>query len=158
MHRISAAPSSGWENRAATDGRSARLGRVQARARRGASAPRSAKGARFMSETKTVSVGQIGRSLPRVEARAKVTGRAEYVHNLRLPGMLWAKIARSTVPHGRIRHIDTSAVQATHGVYSVIPSLPARTSSGSSRTRISGLHFTIIGSWRSERDDYLAGR
>jgi hypothetical protein len=60
-----------------------------------------------MSETKTVSVGQIGRSLPRVEARAKVTGRAEYVHNLRLPGMLWAKIARSTVPHGRIRHIDT---------------------------------------------------
>src|ERR1700726_40321 len=100
--------------------RSARLGRVQARARRGASAPRSAKGARFMSETKTVSVGQIGRSLPRVEARAKVTGRAEYVHNLRLPGMLWAKIARSTVPHGRIRHIDTSAAQATHGVYSVV--------------------------------------
>jgi len=73
-----------------------------------------------MSETKTVSVGQIGRSLPRVEARAKVTGRAEYVHNLRLPGMLWAKIARSTVPHGRIRHIDTSAAQATHGVYSVV--------------------------------------
>src|SRR5262249_20202259 len=40
--------------------------------------------------------------------------------NLRLPGMLWAKIARSTVPHGRIRHIDTSAAQATHGVYCVV--------------------------------------
>ena len=111
-----------------------------------------------MSETKTVSVGQIGRSLPRVEARAKVTGRAEYVHNLRLPGMLWAKIARSTVPHGRIRHNDTSAVQATHGVYSVIPSLPARTSSGSSRTRISGRHFTISRSWRSEKCDSPASR
>ena len=73
-----------------------------------------------MSDTKTISAGQIGRSLPRAEARAKVTGRAEYVHNLRLPGMLWAKIARSTVPHGRIRHIDTSAAQATHGVYSVV--------------------------------------
>jgi CO/xanthine dehydrogenase Mo-binding subunit len=73
-----------------------------------------------MSDPKTISAGQIGRSLPRVEARAKVTGRAEYIHNLRLPGMLWAKIARSTVPHGRIRHIDTSAAQATRGVYSVI--------------------------------------
>src|SRR5580693_10597541 len=100
--------------------RSARLGRVQARARRGASAPRSAKGARFMSETKTVSVGQIGRSLPRVEARAKVTGRAEYVHNLRLPGMLYGKIARSTVPHGRIRHIDTRAAKAVAGVHRVV--------------------------------------
>jgi len=73
-----------------------------------------------MSDTKTISAGQIGRSLPRVEARAKVTGRADYIHNLRLPGMLWAKIARSTVPHGRIRHIDTSAAQAAHGVYSVV--------------------------------------
>ena len=73
-----------------------------------------------MSDTKTISASQIGRSLARVEARAKVTGRAEYIHNLRLPRMLWAKIARSTVPHGRIRHIDTSAAQATHGVYSVV--------------------------------------
>ena len=32
-----------------------------------------------MSDTKTISAGQIGRSLPRVEARAKVTGRAEYI-------------------------------------------------------------------------------
>jgi CO/xanthine dehydrogenase Mo-binding subunit len=73
-----------------------------------------------MSHMRTISGSQIGRSLPRIEARAKVTGRAEYIHNLRLPGMLWAKIARSTVPHGRIRHIDTSAAQATPGVHSVV--------------------------------------
>jgi hypothetical protein len=30
--------------------------------------------------------GQIGRALPRLEGRDKVTGRAEYTHNLRLPG------------------------------------------------------------------------
>src|SRR6202047_1252532 len=107
--------------------RSARLGRVQARARRGASAPRSAKGARFMSETKTVSVGQIGRSLPRVEARAKVTGRVEYIHNLRLPGMLHAKICRSTVPHGRIRHIDTSTAAAIPGVQRIVTAADIRT-------------------------------
>jgi hypothetical protein len=31
---------------------------------------------------------QVGRSLPRLEAREKVTGRAEYTHTMRLPGML----------------------------------------------------------------------
>ena len=46
---------------------------------------------------------QIGRNIPRLEAREKVTGRAEYVHNLRLPNMLHGKVFRSTVPHGRIR-------------------------------------------------------
>jgi CO/xanthine dehydrogenase Mo-binding subunit len=73
-----------------------------------------------MSDTKTMPAGQIGRSLPRVEARAKVTGRAEYIHNLRLPGMLHAKIARSTIPHGRILGIDTGAAKAMPGVHSVV--------------------------------------
>jgi CO/xanthine dehydrogenase Mo-binding subunit len=63
-----------------------------------------------------VSARQIGRSLPRLEARAKVTGRAEYIHNLRLPGMLYGRIFRSNVPHGRIRHIDTAAARAMPGV------------------------------------------
>ncbi len=64
-------------------------------------------------------LSSVGRSLPRVEARAKVTGRAEYVHNLRLPGMLYGKIFRSTVAHGRIRSVDVSAAQAMPGVYAV---------------------------------------
>ncbi|MBV8825312.1 MAG: xanthine dehydrogenase family protein molybdopterin-binding subunit [Bradyrhizobiaceae bacterium] len=69
-----------------------------------------------------VSAGasQIGRSLPRLEGRAKVTGRAEYVHNLRLPGMLYGKIFRSTVAHGRIRRIDTAAARALPGVFRVV--------------------------------------
>ena len=60
---------------------------------------------------------QVGRDIPRLEVRAKVTGRTEYVHNLRLPGMLYGKIARATVPHGRIRSIDTSAAKAVAGVH-----------------------------------------
>jgi CO/xanthine dehydrogenase Mo-binding subunit len=63
--------------------------------------------------------GQVGRSLPRLEARAKVTGRADYVHNMRLPGMLIAKVARSTVAHGRIVSIDTSAALQVEGVFAV---------------------------------------
>src|SRR4029453_17436184 len=63
---------------------------------------------------------QIGRSLPRLEARDKVTGRAEYTHTMRIPGMLHAKIFRSTVAHGRIKSIDTSAAKRVPGVYRVI--------------------------------------
>jgi CO/xanthine dehydrogenase Mo-binding subunit len=65
-------------------------------------------------------VAQVGQSIPRLEARQKVTGRAEYVHNLRLPGMLYGKIFRSTVPHGRIRRIDTGAARALDGVARVV--------------------------------------
>src|SRR5215467_12689110 len=63
---------------------------------------------------------QIGREVPRLEARAKVSGRAEYTHNLRLPGMLYGKVFRSSVPHGVIRRIDTAAARALPGVYRVV--------------------------------------
>ena len=64
-------------------------------------------------------IAAVGRSVPRLEARAKVTGRAEYVHNLVVPGMLHAKVFRSTVAHGRIRKIDTTAARAVPGVFAV---------------------------------------
>jgi CO/xanthine dehydrogenase Mo-binding subunit len=63
---------------------------------------------------------QVGRALPRIEAREKVTGRAEYTHLMRLPGMLHAKIFRSTVAHGRIKSIDTSATKKIPGVHRVV--------------------------------------
>ncbi|MBX3666566.1 MAG: xanthine dehydrogenase family protein molybdopterin-binding subunit [Burkholderiales bacterium] len=68
---------------------------------------------------KSNSGASFGRSIPRVEARAKVTGKAEYVHNLRLPGMLHGKVFRSTVAHARIRGIDVSAARALPGVHAV---------------------------------------
>ena len=63
---------------------------------------------------------QVGRSIPRLESWLKVTGRAEYVHNLRLPGMLYGKIFRSSISHGRIKRIDTAAARALAGVHSVV--------------------------------------
>src|SRR5579883_2930028 len=65
-------------------------------------------------------MNQVGRDFPRLEVRAKVTGRAEYTHHLRLPGMLYGKVFRSTVPHGRILHIDTEAARKLPGVHRVI--------------------------------------
>jgi CO/xanthine dehydrogenase Mo-binding subunit len=72
------------------------------------------------TSTKPMGGGQIGRSVPRLEARDKVTGRAEYTHLMRLPGMLHGKVFRSTVPHGRIKSIDTSAAKKMPGVFRVI--------------------------------------
>lgn len=65
-------------------------------------------------------INGIGRSLGRLEGRAKVTGRADYVHHLRLPGMLHGKIFRSTFPHALIRRIDIRAAAAVEGVHQVV--------------------------------------
>src|SRR5262245_15019254 len=76
---------------------------------------------------KTAQGGAVGQSVPRLEGRAKVTGHAEYVHNLRLPNMLHGKIFRSTVAHGRIRRLDVSAARAVEGVHSVVTAAEVRT-------------------------------
>lgn len=50
----------------------------------------------------------------------KVTGRAEYISDVVVPGMLHGKILRSPVPHGVIIRIDTSAAEAMPGVVAVV--------------------------------------
>jgi CO/xanthine dehydrogenase Mo-binding subunit len=70
--------------------------------------------------TQATETPQVGRSVPRLESWLKVMGRAEYVHSLRLPGMLYGKIFRSNVAHGRIKRIDVTAAQAVAGVFKVI--------------------------------------
>ena len=68
----------------------------------------------------TQDLRSVGQSVPRLEGRAKVTGSVEYIHHLRLPGMLYGKIHRSVVAHGRIVRIDPSAALALEGVHAVI--------------------------------------
>jgi xanthine dehydrogenase YagR molybdenum-binding subunit len=53
----------------------------------------------------------IGKSIPRIAGRAMVTGAARYTVDVRLPGMLFARILRSPHPHARILSIDTSAAE-----------------------------------------------
>jgi CO/xanthine dehydrogenase Mo-binding subunit len=47
----------------------------------------------------------VGVSVPRKEGRDKVTGHAQYVDDMTLPGMLYGATVRSQVPRGRIRTI-----------------------------------------------------
>jgi CO/xanthine dehydrogenase Mo-binding subunit len=48
----------------------------------------------------------IGRSIPRREGRAKVTGQAKYVDDVVLPEMLFGATVRSAAPRGWIKRID----------------------------------------------------
>src|SRR5918996_2516478 len=52
----------------------------------------------------------------------KVTGRAQYGADIRLPGMLYGKILRSPHAHARIKSIDTSRALALPGVHAVVTS------------------------------------
>ncbi len=52
----------------------------------------------------------------------KVTGRALYGADLKLPGMLYGKVLRSPHAHARIKSIDTSAAEALPGVKAVVTS------------------------------------
>jgi CO/xanthine dehydrogenase Mo-binding subunit len=67
----------------------------------------------------------IGRSLPRVDGLAKVTGQAIYATDLVQPGMLCGKILYSDRPHARIVGIDTRRARALPGVEAVITSADA---------------------------------
>jgi CO/xanthine dehydrogenase Mo-binding subunit len=48
----------------------------------------------------------VGQPVARREARQKVTGRARYVDDLTMPGMLYGATVRSAAPRGRIVDID----------------------------------------------------
>ncbi len=62
----------------------------------------------------------IGKETPQIDAIEKVTGRSCYTSDLVLPGMLWGKMLRSPIHHGRIKRIDTSRAAALRGVRAVI--------------------------------------
>jgi CO/xanthine dehydrogenase Mo-binding subunit len=62
----------------------------------------------------------VGRSVPRKEDRKLLTGRATYVADVVLPGMLHAAVLRSPHAHARIVSIDTSRARALPGVVAVL--------------------------------------
>ena len=61
----------------------------------------------------------VGGRYPRLDGPQKVTGRAKYTFDISMPGMLWGKMIRATVPAGAIKSIDTSKAEALPGVKTV---------------------------------------
>ena len=66
-----------------------------------------------------ISHNIIGKSLPRVDARGKVTGETLYSGDLNMPGMLHMKLLFTDRPHARVLSIDTSQAEAAPGVVAV---------------------------------------
>ena len=62
----------------------------------------------------------IGTSVPRIDAIDKVTGRAAYVGDLEVPGMLHGKVLRSPMPHALVSEIDVSQALLLPGVVAVL--------------------------------------
>jgi CO/xanthine dehydrogenase Mo-binding subunit len=68
-----------------------------------------------MAEKKVLGVPS-----PRVEGEEKVGGKAVYAVDVVLPNMLWVKVLRSPIAHGKIKRIDISKAIAAPGVVTVI--------------------------------------
>ena len=73
-----------------------------------------------MSAEKPTEFHIVNHSIPRRDGRVKVTGKAQYVADLRLIGMAYAKVLRSPVAHAKIIAIDKSKAEAHPGVYCVV--------------------------------------
>ncbi len=61
----------------------------------------------------------IGKRVTRIDAFDKVTGKAKYTSDMKLPGMLYAKMLRSNVPHAVISSIDISQAMSLNGVHAI---------------------------------------
>jgi CO/xanthine dehydrogenase Mo-binding subunit/aerobic-type carbon monoxide dehydrogenase small subunit (CoxS/CutS family) len=61
----------------------------------------------------------VGKPLPRTDALEKVTGRAQYAYDMRLPGMVYGEILRSPYAHAKVAAIDTYEAERIPGVIAV---------------------------------------
>ncbi len=62
----------------------------------------------------------IGTNLRRIDGIEKVSGQGLYAGDLRLPGMAYAKVLRSPLPHARIRRVDPTRAVKLPGVVGVL--------------------------------------
>ncbi len=66
--------------------------------------------------------GYVGQSLPRIDARDKVTGRAAYSSDFSPEGALVMKLRFADHPHARVLRVDVSEAMAVPGVVAVFTS------------------------------------
>ncbi|HEX7975723.1 MAG TPA: hypothetical protein VF498_15035, partial [Anaerolineales bacterium] len=64
----------------------------------------------------------IGRSVPRIDALAKVKGEAVFSSDMSLPGQAYMKVLMARRPHAIVRSVDTSRAEVLEGVIAVFTS------------------------------------
>ena len=63
---------------------------------------------------------EVGKSIARVDAFDKVTGRTKYTDDLCDAGAYVAKILHSTIAHGKVLSVDTSEAEKIEGVVKIV--------------------------------------
>ncbi len=61
----------------------------------------------------------LGKPTPRLDGPLKVTGGARYTIDIKLPGMLYAQLVTSALPHAKVKSVDTSEAEKYPGVKAV---------------------------------------
>ena len=89
-------------------------------------------GVELAGETRQVPAGEppplppnaelavIGKPYPRANGRAKVTGAIRFTVDVALPGLLFARILRSPLPHAEVRAIDTAQAERDPRVRAIV--------------------------------------
>jgi len=62
----------------------------------------------------------LGTPVPRVDMRAMATGEFEFVHNIRVPGMLHGRVVRPPSPGATVMSVDESSVRGMPGLVKVV--------------------------------------
>src|SRR4030095_9253678 len=65
-------------------------------------------------------IRKVGIPSPRVAGEEKVGGKALYAVDVVLPNLLWVKVLRSPIAHGKITRIDINEAQRVEGVKTVL--------------------------------------
>ena len=55
----------------------------------------------------------VGTSVPRIDLRDRITGRPTFIHDLRLPGMMFGRVVRAPSPGARLTRVDPSTLDAS---------------------------------------------
>ena len=62
----------------------------------------------------------VGRSIPRIDIPGKVTGKATYVQDIRMPGMVHGRVVRPPMYGATLKSIDDAKTKAIPGVIAVV--------------------------------------
>ena len=80
-----------------------------------------------------MTISTIGKETIQINALEKVLGKAQYSADLKMGGMLHAKVLRSPHAHAKIVSVDASAARALPGVHAVL-------TGDDTPTRMTGIH------------------
>lgn len=75
---------------------------------------------RALSKKDKIKYKYIGHSVPRIDALSKVTGRTDFIKDIRFPDLLHAKMVLSPQPHAYLQNLDVSKAKRSSGVVSLL--------------------------------------